>query len=585
MPSPGPKLPNNGLEQRLRCVDAQLHVTVSSLDFQSAFQDLASSRSSEDGQAPSTFKMVDNFLKAKSCAKVPISIKPGTGENMVHQSRKEQKIAPDQMCSATARLLDLQTLLELPLAILGIRLEEAQSTDQGDYLWPNTANVAAIQVVRIPRNRSNTFTVAATPLSCEDFARTVWDFMQPEKDVFVIIHIKVVSSQAGPSVPKTLEPVLNVVRGTPPTPRNYAFKNNITPRTCVITGNLDIVHGAHIIQTTLNYELVDAVLQLLFGVDSPRPDFSDRPALFLFHPDVILEKKMDDPRNGICLSPTLHTTFNCRKTIWILRQRCYILGPPATYEELTGFDPPCPSVFKARKIQNDDDSRALWEEQLLHEAKLVPRECPDLSSSQECLLHLSALLSFFTLFMSKREAMKDMLEAFKCESEEGRSLSADEQARANKRQRPNEKGTGSKGCAHGDIGTRAAEGLAGGSSSRVRDQGQPQDSSTGEFYRRRPPSPPLSNPPSNKSSPSKQASIDDDDVAAPDRMKVSSALTPVNCDDDTKTGLNPDLDSNSEAESEWDEDEEIRRKLLHNDTLALSFMKYTLTFGPGQLCD
>lgn len=85
----------------------------------------------------------------------------------------------------------------------------------------------------------------------------------------------------------------------------------------------------------------------------------------------------------------LPSSFDIRRTIWILRQRCYILGPPVCYEEYCAFEPPCPSLLQMRKIRNDAQDLELWKEQLLHEQQVVPVQCPQLSPTQECLLHLA----------------------------------------------------------------------------------------------------------------------------------------------------------------------------------------------------
>ncbi|KAK0542166.1 hypothetical protein OC846_006738 [Tilletia horrida] len=448
------------------------------------------------------------FLDLKSYATVPISVKPGSGKNIVHLDRAETTTPPEQLCSATARMLDLRTLLEMPLMVLGIQMKPEQNTHQEEHLWPDRAKVAGIEVVRIPLRRPIDFAITATELTPEDFAGTIWDFVQPVRNWIVIIHIHIKSITGNPrlSVHPQLQPLLDKIRKSSAPPRDSTFRVNVSPGVCPITGSYDVAEAAHIIQRTLNFELVDAALRLLFDdLDSTSSESSAVTALFHYRTERILHQKLDEAANGIYLSPSLHRIFDQRRTIWFLRQRCYILGPPVCYDELAGFDPPCPSLYKVRKIKTGDDFKALWEEQLLHEQQVSPLRCLGLSETQECLLHLSALLSFFTLFMAQNKAMKNMLERLGVGSDGDLTANPNEEPRRRKR------------------------------------------STEGE-------------------------------------REVPSTVSPANSDDCTETGMYSDLDSDSEEESEWDEDEENRRRLLHDDTLALLLMKHNLTSGVGRIC-
>ncbi|KAK0558915.1 hypothetical protein OC861_006796 [Tilletia horrida] len=352
------------------------------------------------------------FLDLKSYATVPISVKPGSGKNIVHLDRAETATRPDQLCSATARMLDLRTLLEMPLMVLGVQLKPEQNTHQEEHLWPDRAKVAGIEVVRIPLRQPIDFAITATELTPEDFAGTIWDFVQPVRNWIVIIHIHIKSITGNPrlSVHPQLQPLLDEIRKSSAPPRDPTFRVNVSPGVCPITGSYDAAEAAHIIQRTLNFELVDTALSLLFRAGSPLPESTAIRPLFYYRWHKILHQNLDEAANGIYLSPSLHRIFDQRRTIWFLRQQCYILGPPICYDELAGFDPPCPSLYKVRKIKTGDDFKALWEEQLLHEQQVSPLRCLGLSETQECLLHLSALLSFFTLFMAQNRATKNMLE-------------------------------------------------------------------------------------------------------------------------------------------------------------------------------
>ncbi|KAK0550738.1 hypothetical protein OC846_001438 [Tilletia horrida] len=576
-------------------------------EFDSAVQEFAESNSSIDPQIATPFTPIYTYLRSKTYAKVPISVKPGSGANMVHQSLGDPPMeAADLLCSATARLLDLQTLLEMPLAVLGIRLQRQHGVvhpELGDlkqtYLWPDMAKVAAIEVVRIRREPTEGSTVASTerkvssPLTPADFAQKVWDFVQPEQNVYVVIHIRTVPGKPPPSIPARLQSRIEndrprgqkrkePVTCTPP-PRDPAFRNNVKPGCCVVTGNSSVLQAAHIISRSLRHQLVIEVLELLFGMDSCPATATAKPALFAFRSDQAMYDKEDDPRNGMLLSPSLHTAYDFRRTIWILRQQCYVIGTPLCCEEFNAFDPPDPSVIRVRKIRSDAEDRALWEEQLLHEQQVKPLQCAaSLLPTQECLLHLSALLSFFWLFMKKQKAIQDILAKLEIETIEGRSSHSDDQSGPRKKQKQKMSNTDGKQAPHEGTGPRASGGTDGGSTKSLPDQQEPKRSNRGWFSRNPRASPPAPNPPSHEGSPSSKQGRIEDSVAAP---KAPSTLTPANSDDENKVGSDSDLDPNSscEEESDWDEDENRRRELLHSDNLALLLMKHTLTSGVGQL--
>lgn len=327
MTAPASNDQRDTLAHRLSTDDALLHVTMARSSFNSTLKEFTLPSSSNDAQPAPSFGWVDKYAESNSYATVPISVKPGTGNNLVHQRyRGNITNPPSKLCSATARLLDLQTLLELPLAVLGILLQQEQSDTQQTYLWPDRAKVAAIEVVRLPRQRTRAPTVAVTLLTLEDFTGTVWDFVQPEQYTSVIIHIQTVSESSHPLGRGSLQRLLEKewLRGRsrkeanasippppppspppPPPPRDPNFRNHVKPTVCVITGASDVSEGAHIISRALNYELVKDVMLLLFGSDSPSPGAAVVSALFHRQREAA-PRKADDPDNGILLSPSLH---------------------------------------------------------------------------------------------------------------------------------------------------------------------------------------------------------------------------------------------------------------------------------------
>ncbi|KAK0569901.1 hypothetical protein OC861_000483 [Tilletia horrida] len=399
------------LAHRLSADDTLLHVTMASSEFESALGKSISLDASKDGKSAS----IDKFAVSEAYATVPISIQPGTGNNLVHQ-RYSGNITnpPNNLCAATARLLDLQTLLELPLAVLGILLqnEQEKKPPHRTYLWPDKSKVDKIQVVRLPREGTRNSPPEVTLLALEDLAGTVWDFVQPERYTSVIIHIQTVSATPQPLRDGCLQQLLaeewTRCRRKEPSgrPRDSQFKARIKPTNCVITGaSSDVAEGAHIIARCLELDLVNDVVLLLFGTDSPsRGETGITP---LFHRQrKAYVKTVDDSDNGILLSPTLHTI-----------------------------------------IRDEKEEKELWKEQLLHEGQVVPVRCPRLSPTQECLLHLAAVLSFFFLFMKDRRLVSA---AF---------AHLDDQSVSDKKQKTAQSDSHSEGAPPGSTGTRAAEGL------------------------------------------------------------------------------------------------------------------------------
>ncbi|KAK0569980.1 hypothetical protein OC861_000430 [Tilletia horrida] len=584
MTDSGPETQSDILQQRLQGGDAELQVTLAPSSFESAVREFAPASSSKSDDATSWLKLVERFISLKSYATVPILNKPGTGDNFVHQGLSHAELCPpDQLCSATARLLDLQTLLELPLAILGIQLKLEQGDSQQAYLWPDRAKVEAIEVVRIARDLTEDSTTSPTPFSSADLSRTVWDFVQPARNITVVIHIyiKAVPGRPMPSTDPSLQAFIDKKwpqARSPPPPRDQSFKDHVQPPYCLITNNSKLVEASHIIARSLNYELVTEVMNMLFGRHSSPAGATPTPALFHCRLQR-LPKKADDPRNGILLSPSLHKIFDIRRTIWILRGRCYSLGPPVCYEEFGAFDPPCPSARRLHGIHTEDEDLALWKEQLLHEEQVTPHQCRGLTDMQQCLLHLSALLSFFDLFMKEQAAMQAAIANLRNQTRKHHRAASDDRSRSTKKQKTGKSKTNGEEAAQEETDPTAAEGSSGGSTSRLCDQQQSEQprSKRGSFFQNPPASFPSSNPASDEgSSSSKQT---------PKMMQAHCTLTPVHSDVDTETASNSDSDSmptshhdeDHDEESDYDEEEERRKELLHSDTLALMFMKHAFT--------
>ncbi|KAK0569036.1 hypothetical protein OC861_001377 [Tilletia horrida] len=374
------------LQQRLEGEDAELHVTVATSRFVSAVrQRYAPSSSSDSSETTASFASVGSFIRSKSYAGVPISLVPGSGRNLVHPSNRQLN-SSNRLCSATARLLDLQTLLELPLAALGIRMKKQPGdTQKGTYVWPDRARVEAIEVACAARDVVPESAISARALSSEDLSWKVWDFVQPERNLLVIIHIHIKAAFSQPDpISLALQPLFDSLANAPAGPREAKFRSSVRPSCCVITRSTsELCEAAHIIPRSLDHKLVGDVMYELFGHMSPPAGSTTISPLFHRRKESY-PGKPDDPRNGILLSPTLR-----KVTIWILRSRCYLLAPPVCYEELRAFNPPCPSASRAPKSSNDEEDLELWAEQLKHEQTVQPLACADLTDAQQCLLHLS----------------------------------------------------------------------------------------------------------------------------------------------------------------------------------------------------
>ncbi|KAK0542046.1 hypothetical protein OC845_006786 [Tilletia horrida] len=268
------------LKKRLALSNTSLYITVS----HEPIDKLISSSPESD-----VFLKIVRTLKKYSCAEVPISPLPGTGRNFVHEMGGPPN-RDNSLSSATARLLDLQTMLELPLMILGIRMQPGDSNrfpslpSEQIPLWPDAKIVKDITVMRIPRRCPETFTPTSAILSHTDLTNSVWDLTQPLNHDIVNIHLRfkdgvpIPRPDAQPHLAQLCAKFLKIAPGpqpsgnstsTAPGSRKSDFtklvaSNAATLNCCAVTRTDDPIHICHIIGRTLGHELVVRVLELLF---------------------------------------------------------------------------------------------------------------------------------------------------------------------------------------------------------------------------------------------------------------------------------------------------------------------------------
>ncbi|KAK0547718.1 hypothetical protein OC846_004757, partial [Tilletia horrida] len=305
------------LKKRLALSNTSLYITVS----HEPIDKLISSSPESD-----VFSRIDWTLEEYSCAEVPISPLPGTGKNFVHEIGSKPN-RDHRLCSATARLLDLQTMLELPLMVLGIRMQPGDRDRFPDLpyeqipLWPDAKIVKDITVMRIPRECPET---SAPPpsatLSHTDFNCSVWDFALPLDHDIVITHLQIQDrvpiprpdaqldlarlcanfQKTGPETKAESKP-----SSTAPIPKRTDFpklvaRSAATQQRCAVTRTDDPMNVCHIIGRTLDFKLVHRVLMLLFGRRRPHTQAMQMsPSLFDEKRDVLKVASLDDHDNGI----------------------------------------------------------------------------------------------------------------------------------------------------------------------------------------------------------------------------------------------------------------------------------------------
>ncbi|KAE8244532.1 hypothetical protein A4X13_0g6520 [Tilletia indica] len=341
-----------------------------------------------------------------SCAVVILDVKPGTGANFVHQPYSVGE-TERQVCSATARLLSIQHILELALVFFGIRMKPSLLPDSPDKaLWPY-GNFRGAQIIRRRRPAQST---PIEPLEPWHMVMSLWDFVEPLSNLDVVIHIQM---EQNPDLYLTenLALILSDLKTAWISYRtknrgdqeklevaSNSFEEQIPSAVCVITGSVSPVECCHIIPRTLPPEVVNAAFLSLF--DSQNYNIRPHNAEPLFGTKSISFSSwasMDNGSfNGIRLTPTLHSLLDHEGRLSIISGHLYVFGTPGCDDESGFFEPACPSRGKARRTQTgmqQGNRNTLWVEQEQHE-KLVRTYRCNVKPEQEATLNVNALLRF-----------------------------------------------------------------------------------------------------------------------------------------------------------------------------------------------
>ncbi|KAK0562759.1 hypothetical protein OC861_005159 [Tilletia horrida] len=548
MADSSPSSPSQELAKRLDLTTTKLVITMSA----TPIDDLIA-------QSDSDSSIVDQLVRTLydcSYAHVPISPRPGTGENYVHRLSGPPRDTSTEvgLCCATAKMLDLQTLLELPLAILGISMQPTER----DHLWPDMSRLDKISVLRIPRSRSVNSTPEPEELSPSDIKASVWDFARPLDldEVYIYLQLKPIepkSSSAVKSRPSMAPELAKLYwkaerrRLSVKLPSRLdkafdlsaqKFKDQIEPQHCIISRSLKTVDGCHIMPRHVERKLVVAALHLLFSRKRYPVERGQTKPLFYEVASSLHTYTPDQAENGVMLTPSLHRV-----------------------------------------------SHALWEQQLAHEEVVQPLQCQVLGGRQ-AFLHVNALLSFFTRFMVQLPWVQKVLR------ELDQATDADEDARSDKNEAP-KKMTQKRSRAN----TGPSE------EPHAPESGQPGPSGRGATDQSGGPEQQLSDESSDHSShsklsltnqaPSTSTSATTNGSSQSSGSAEGSPPSKRRRETDNKTLFSGDTTDSAASSSEgdnatseydsdgWDEEEERKQELTRNDTLALILTLHALRSGPG----
>ncbi|KAE8231219.1 hypothetical protein CF326_g3768 [Tilletia indica] len=156
------------------------------------------------GTGPANFKDINQLVKQSRTASLHIDLKPGTG-NSVH-GRFRNPDEPDVrgvLCASTAKVLALQTVLELCLIFYGVRLKpmDGDCVHALDGVCPldMTASVATAQFTRfgllqasLPTEEQAQAAEWSSPqdIQLEHLNQDLWSFVDPSKCEWCVVYIQ-----------------------------------------------------------------------------------------------------------------------------------------------------------------------------------------------------------------------------------------------------------------------------------------------------------------------------------------------------------------------------------------------------------
>ncbi|KAK0566134.1 hypothetical protein OC844_000878 [Tilletia horrida] len=385
------------IEQRLDLYPASLWVSVSTSKLSSA-------------STPSNLLGCDQ-IASMLCAKLKIDPRPGTGLNYRHRWSPIGAAAKfQQVCSASARLLDTQKLLELTLIPFGVRATPTPASNEHGCAVQLCGNFDGAQLIIQPRGNSPAS--APRDLTDDDKRKTLWDLVQPLDNCCVLIHVQL-KAEPHVDVQPGLALSLQSLRQTwdqhrakklklpkQSTDSSADFNLSIPSRTCAVTQSSRPTDGCHIIPKGMDTNVVKQAFRVLFGqhpVTSSKVNSNPLFGSFYYFHSEMFDTMSDGSYNGMRLSPNLHRVFDYEGRLWILCGHAYILGVPGCESELVVFDPPCPSLAAqmcAHGQRSDQQEQELWLAQLEHERKVRALET-SVSKDAQGALHVHALVTHF----------------------------------------------------------------------------------------------------------------------------------------------------------------------------------------------
>ncbi|KAK0523449.1 hypothetical protein OC835_006257 [Tilletia horrida] len=355
-------------------------------------------------------------VRNSACAQVSLSPAPGTGHNFLHRGMFSKGTpANREICALTAKLLDLQRVLEMALIYFNVRMGPDEHDTEALRLLDNydSADFA--------RYSAQHKVDPIQSLTAFHLKSCLWDFVQPDIGGGVVMHVQLTqmpNTTPPPYLPSALAGLSDSWQRTAKAlqgqckaqakeaPSQALFKSAIPQQLCAITRSSYPLEGCHILPRPIPPRLIQAAFDVLFVSHYERPPRQHLPLLPLFSAEYKVPMSwlhtMDGMYNGIMLEPSLHRVFDAQHVIYILAGKVYLFGTPTGRAELHCFSPSCPAQIHSHHVKEsglpDEISARAWQLQLQSESCCQELEA-HVGFTQHAALHVRACLAFYKSHM------------------------------------------------------------------------------------------------------------------------------------------------------------------------------------------
>ncbi|KAL9939781.1 hypothetical protein V8E36_001598 [Tilletia maclaganii] len=391
--------------------------------------------------APAPTQNVSLFEDRTAVAELDVATDPGT---FVAQLTG--------LCASSARLMILQTVLELCLIFFGVHFRVSDSAgscphNDKDEL-KSAEKVCALscdpdKVINITFRRYRRF----NPLKQHDrpvpelhklkprfLTQNLWNFLEPITTSTIVIYVQL---RKFPQAHKNFSgwtlhhlhdkffPPSEPTASTTPEQQRTSLKRKRTAReagprygkndfvedvrnhyddTCAVFAVTGIPQATHILSEEHAPELITEVFTSVFKENSTISKFSCeslRYCIPLFAPGCYQFPQpwttmSSAAHNGILVSPGLEILLQKKRSPWILRNHTVVVTGLPDRDERSCFSPPCPSLLVHGEAAFDEEKMKLA--RLTHEEEVQPHEC-NVPETAWAALHLKAAVSFWLYFM------------------------------------------------------------------------------------------------------------------------------------------------------------------------------------------